>query len=87
MNIIEITEIKRTDTLLHYMRKYEGMLSFYVNPTFVNSQLIKFTLEHDAAGRISVDVDFQGQIDYPLIPAQRKVKEFILKLDKLGELK
>ncbi|MBN2652258.1 MAG: hypothetical protein JXR63_07740 [Spirochaetales bacterium] len=87
MNIIGIDEIKRTDTLLHYIRKYEGQLSYYTNPTYKNKQKIRFTLEHDAAGRIVVDVDFMGTIDYPLIPAKRKVKEYILKLDKQGELR
>lgn len=48
--------------------------------------MVEFTLEQDAAGRVSIAARFLDSIDYPLVPALRALKHHVSRLYDEGLL-
>lgn len=86
MKVTELSHINRIENNLHYIRRYEAQLHFNMPHSGDIKTEIRFSIEHDALGKTSVFIDFVKPIDYPLIPARKKVTEIIRKYDKEGQL-
>ena len=86
MNVLEIRDITRKDTHIHYRQEYTGLAVFDSRHSTSNESRIEFSLEKTPLGEVNVKVRFLSAPDYPLIPVLRNLKAFILNLEKKGQL-
>lgn len=87
MVIQEITDIKRVESDIFYIRRYSAFLVYSLPQQDHIVSEIRFSIEYDAIGNASVVVNFLKPIDYPLIPARKKVTAIIKEYDQKGLLK
>lgn len=85
MKIHEIRDINKKENHLHYRNEYSGSL-VYSAGSIEEETPLEFILERDAMGKTDISVNFPSSIHYPLLPAVRKVKDYIADLDKRGML-
>lgn len=86
MEIEEIMGIERIHGELHYLRRYRATLKYSLPQKRDLEVEIHFSLESDAVGNNKIKLDFITPIDYPLIPARKKVLETISLYDQKGLL-
>lgn len=86
MEVEEITEIERVHGELHYLRRYSATLKYSLPQKKDLEVKIHFSLESDAIGNNKIKLEFLSPVDYPLIPAQKKVLEAITVYDRKGKL-
>jgi hypothetical protein len=87
MKVIEIQNLLKKDIPLHYRNEYSGDIIFETNQAVKLKKKFEFSLERMATGDLDIQVQFKDDIDYPLIPVIRTVKDFILKMEKEGDLR
>jgi hypothetical protein len=85
MTVNEIRNLSKKENHLHYRNEYAGALVF-TSGSVRHEAALEFTLERDAMGKVDISVSFPQSIHYPLVPAIRKVKDYIMDLDKRGKL-
>lgn len=86
MRVISIKNIIRKDIPLHYREEFSGLAVLNDMRSIESECKIEFSLERTAFGKNQVEVKFTKVPDYPIIPAIRTLKEFILIMEKEGKL-
>ena len=86
MNVIRIENIIRKDIPLHYREEFSGLAVINDMSSNESESRIEFSFERTAFGTKHVEVKFSTPPDYPVIQAIRNLKEFILNMEKDGEL-
>ena len=85
MEVLELQNLKKKDIPLHYRNEYSG--TFILKSIKGQEKLdTEFVLERDAIGAISISIHFLSHPDYPILPLTKKIKTFILDLEKAGKL-
>ncbi|MDR0473975.1 MAG: hypothetical protein LBH43_09945 [Treponema sp.] len=85
MKIIDLRNILRKDIPIYYRRLYTAVAVL----DMVNKQeeiALDFTIENMPTGHIEIGVFLQEDIDYPLVPLKKELKDFITTLDSSGKL-
>ncbi|MDR0497091.1 MAG: hypothetical protein LBH42_05710 [Treponema sp.] len=85
MKISEIKNIVRKDVPIYYRRLYTGIAVIEL----VNKPIdipLDFQIEQKPTGQIDISLTFNEKIDYPLVPLQKELKQFIANLDSSGKL-
>jgi len=85
MQIIEIKNIVRKDFPIYYRRLYSGIATLELINKPVDVPL-DFQIEQKPTGHTEIGVTLSGIVDYPLVPLQRELKNFINVLDSSGKL-
>jgi len=85
MKVISIKDMIRKDVPIYYRRLYTGVAVIEMNkgPT---DYRIDFSIEHKPTGQKDIIISFIDSIDYPLIPINRELKQYIGDLDNSGGL-
>ena len=85
MRIVDIKSIVRKDVPIYYRRLYSGtaVLELIKNPIEVP---LDFQIEHKPTGYTEISITSMGKVDYPLVPLQKELKNFIGTLDSDGKL-
>jgi hypothetical protein len=79
-------ELLKADVPLYYMTNYNAK-AFFTDDNKNDQQFdITFSLEMEATGFKKVEVQFKQDIDYPLLPLIKMLKEEVSRLDKEGKL-
>jgi hypothetical protein len=79
-------ELLKADVPLYYMTNYNAK-AFFTDDNNNDQQFdITFSLEMEATGFKKVEVQFKQDIDYPLLPLIKMLKEEVSRLDKEGKL-
>ncbi len=86
MKVIEIKNLKKKEIPLHYRNEYSASVVFETNKQIKLEKRCEFILERSAIGSIDISVNLLDDLEYPLIPAIRTLKQYILNLDKEGKL-
>ena len=86
MELVEIRNITRKDAPVLYRRSFNGEAVMKYDEATVRAWRIAFVLEHTPTDGVQVQAEFVDQPDYPLVPAIRMVKDYVLQLDKKGML-
>ena len=86
MKILDIGDIEKKDTPLHYRNEYTANLRYEGMGKSEVMKKISFTIERDPLGKANIHINFHGILEYPLIPAKKKITEYILDLDRQGKL-
>ncbi len=85
MKIIDITDIKKKESPLHYRREYTANIVFEIMQQTVNSPMF-FSIEHKPTGPIEIKVDIEEELDYPMLPVITAVKQHLRQLLDQGGL-
>ncbi|MDC7234059.1 MAG: hypothetical protein PQJ58_12570 [Spirochaetales bacterium] len=77
-------EIVKKDTLIYYRNEYKGTASF----TLIGEKRasVKFisTVEIKPTGERDINIELLEQIDYPVIPIIKVLKQEIMNIEKEG---
>ena len=85
MKIIEIKNIVRKDVPIYYRRLYTGIAVLEL----VNKPLevpLDFQIEHKPTGQTEIGITLSENVNYPLVPLHKELKNFIGVLDSSGKL-
>ncbi|MCQ2249393.1 MAG: hypothetical protein MJZ50_10335 [Treponema sp.] len=86
MKVLELNSITKEDGYIYYIHHYKAnaKLEFLANVITIP---ISFTVEMNPLGMRTVDLDpLPKELDYPIIPISKSLKEFILLLASKGML-
>lgn len=86
MKVLEITDIVKKDIPLHYRNEFSGNAHFKSPQSNNIVKSLEFTLERSALGQLDISINLLEDIDYPLIPVIKNLKNFILQMEKEGRL-
>ncbi len=87
MDVINIINIKRKDIPLHYREEFSGSAIFRNTKLEENEIEMEFALERTPYGTKEIEVNFPVAPNFPIIPAKKLLKEYILKFEKEGKLR
>ena len=85
MKIIEIKNIARKDVPIYYRRLYTGIAVLDLLNKEVELTL-NFQIEHKPTGFTEINITLMDKVDYPLVPLQKELKQYIGSLDTDGKL-
>ena len=86
MKLVEISDIKRKESLISYIRTYLAKAVFQEDSTKSVEIPIEFKCEHAPTGDIHISVSLLKEIDYPVADITQMLKHRIAKLEKEGSL-
>lgn len=75
----------RKDVPIYYRRLYTGVAVIELNEKPVDFR-IDFSIETKPTGHKEITVNFIDAIDYPLIPVNKELKQYIADTDNAGGL-
>ncbi|MDR2898183.1 MAG: hypothetical protein LBU99_05140 [Spirochaetaceae bacterium] len=85
MKVLEIKDMLRKEVPLYYRMDYTGTAVVEI-PLKVIEAPVEFTIETDPLGRKTIELTLKNDIDYPLVPLVKSLKEYILELSREGLL-
>jgi hypothetical protein len=87
MIVHELKNVERKEMLISYRRVYtvDAVMSLTGNGSETMSR-IEFAVEDTALGIPEITVSILDNVEYPLIPVIRILKEHIIDLEKTGQL-
>ena len=80
MKVINIKSIVRKDVPIYYRRLYTGIAVVELVNNSVEVPL-DFQIEHKPTGQTEINITSMGKVDYPYVPLQKELKQFIGALD------
>lgn len=86
MKFSELSEIIKKDVPLHYRNEYTAKAMFNSADGKAVSKRIEFTVEMSPIGTKDIRINFVDNLDYPLVPILKVIKEEIQVLDRKGLL-
>lgn len=86
MKFSELSDIVKKDVPLHYRNEYTALALFRNSDGKPLAKRIEFTVEMAPTGQKSIKVNFLDNMEYPLVPILKDIKEEIQSLDKKGLL-
>ena len=85
MKIIGIQNIIRKDVPIYYKRFYKGTLVIELMGK-QRDVSIEFIIEHKPTGQLETTVTISEDIDYPVVPLMKELKNYIAELDNTRKL-
>ena len=86
MNIIELRDVRRENEHIHYRKRYSAVLVYTTDGQTEHLANIVFVFEYNALGGKNLIIQFKDPINYPLLPAKKKLEEYLWNLFDKGEL-
>ena len=85
MKIVTIKDMIRKDVPIYYRKLYTGVA--VIEMTRGNTDYrIDFSIEYKPTGQKEITISFIDKVDYPLIPLNKELKQFINNMDTEGLL-
>lgn len=85
MKVVDIKNLQREEGHIFYLRKYEGDAVLEL-PTSVETTKIKFSIEMSPLGEKKVELSLMSTVNYPLLPVKKALVDYIIFIDKKGNL-
>ena len=85
MKVIELKNVVRKDVPIYYRRLYTARAVIELINKSVEVPL-DFQIEHKPTGQIEIAITSMGEVDYPLVPLRKELKQFIGAMDSQGKL-
>jgi hypothetical protein len=85
MKVIAIKDMIRKDVPIYYRNLYTGVAVIDMSKGPMEFR-IDFSIEYKPTGGKEVGLSFIDKIDYPLVPLNKEVKQFIENLEAAGGL-
>ncbi len=83
---IENIELQKSDVPLYYIKKYYADAHFDVEGSDPRIIPVSFILEMEPTGNKKINVKIKEEIDYPMLPLMKMLKDEIRLLDQKGKL-
>lgn len=85
MKVLEIRDVVRKDVPIYYRRVYSGAahLELLGRNVVVG---VEFSIEIKPTGAKEIGVKLLEDLDYPLVPVIKELKDFILAMERSGVL-
>jgi hypothetical protein len=83
---IDNIELQKSDVPLYYMKNYCGNALFEEEGKGEKSIPVSFLLEMEPTGQKKINVKIDGDLNYPLLPIMKMLKDEIRMLDEKGRL-
>ncbi len=84
MKFLGMDEISKKDTLIYYRNEYSGRASFSLVGDKRASVRFESTVEIKPTGERDIMLQILDQIDYPIVPIMKSLKQEILSIDRAG---
>ena len=80
MKVLDIKNIIRKDVPIYYRNYYTGtaVMELVNKP---QEMPVEFQIEHKPTGQTEINVNLVGEINYPLVPLIKELKNYIGELD------
>ena len=85
MKVITIKDMIRKDVPIYYRMLYTGVAVIELNKGPMDFR-IDFSIEIKPTGHKEISVVFIDDIDYPLVPVIKELKDYINEQDAVGAL-
>jgi len=85
MKVISIKDMIRKDVPIYYRKLYTGVAVIEMNNGAVDYR-IDFSIEYKPTGQKEIAITFIDAIDYPLVPVNKELKNYILELENADGL-
>ncbi len=85
MRVIELKNVHRDEGYIYYRRTFQADAVLEL-PLKTLQTPVEFTIELSPLGTKDIDISFLDNIDYPLLPITKLLKELILSQDSEGLL-
>jgi hypothetical protein len=80
MKIISIKDMIRKDVPIYYRKLYTGVAVIEMNDKQIDYR-IDFSIEYKPTGQKEISITFIDKVDYPLVPVNKELKNYIMELD------
>lgn len=85
MKVIAIKDTIRKDVPIYYRKLFTGVAVIEMNN--VNKDYrIDFSIEYKPTGQKEINISFIDEIDYPLVPVNKELKNYIYEMETNGAL-
>ena len=85
MKVTEIRDVVRKDVPIYYRRIYTAVARLELLGAEVDKR-VEFSIETKPTGAKEIGVQILDQLDFPLVPVVKELKDFILAMDRSGAL-
>ncbi|MBO4508076.1 MAG: hypothetical protein J5747_05510 [Spirochaetaceae bacterium] len=85
MKVLELKNVHRDEGYIYYRRTFQADAVLEL-PLKTMQTPVEFTIELSPLGTKDIDITFLDNIDYPLLPLTKSLKEIILSKDSEGLL-
>ncbi len=86
MKVLDIKEISKEDGFIYYINRYRATAVLDILAHQVSIPL-SFSIETNPLGVKNVEIDsLPDDLNYPVMPVKKSLKEFIVVMDKQGVL-
>jgi hypothetical protein len=85
MKIITMKDMIRKDVPIYYRKLFTGVAVIELARGPADYR-IDFTIEYKPTGQKEITISFIDKVDYPLIPLNREIKQYINNQDSEGML-
>jgi hypothetical protein len=86
MKVLGLDSISKESGEIFYMQKYKAICAIEIQTKHFNFPL-QFSIETGPLGNKIINIeDFSQQIDYPVLPVTKQLKEMITNMYKEGNL-
>ncbi|GHV95316.1 hypothetical protein AGMMS50293_16360 [Spirochaetia bacterium] len=85
MKVVAIKDMIRKDVPIYYRKLYTGVAVLELTKDATDYR-IDFAIEYKPTGQKEITVNFLDDIEYPLVPVIKELKQFILNMETSGGL-
>jgi len=80
MKVKTIKDMIRKDVPIYYRKLYTGIAVIEFNDKPSDFR-IDFSIEYKPTGQKEINISFIDKVDYPLVPVNKELKQYILELE------
>ena len=85
MKILELKNLAREEGYIYYRRNFSALALVEIPGATLEAPL-EFCIETNPLGQKTIDITLNNNINYPILPVKKALREFILLQDNEGKL-
>jgi hypothetical protein len=85
MKVVSLKDMIRKDVPIYYRKLYTGVAVIELNDKQKDYR-IDFSIEYKPTGQKEINLTFIDSVDYPLVPLNKELKNYILDMEINGGL-
>ena len=85
MKILELKDLEREEGYIYYRRNFSALALVEIPGSTLEAPL-EFCIETNPLGQKTIDITLNNNINYPILPVKKALREFILLQDNEGKL-
>ncbi len=85
MTIKQLDNVQKKDSFLYYRNEYSADAFFeFGNNSGIEKARVEFSIEKTAIGETRINVNISTQINYPILPAIKELKKYVVEKQAEG---